>query len=82
MRQTQERYKFLSHDAQRPALPPEKLFDKADSFFDAIAPFGRISLKAPETGIDTSLTIERSAKDPAAKLKDFVAKCRIEKSAF
>ena len=27
MRQTQERYKFLSHDAQRPALAPEKLFD-------------------------------------------------------
>lgn len=79
MRQTQERYKFLSHDAQRPALAPEKLFDKADDFFDAIAPFGRISLKAPETGIDTPLTIERSAKDPAAKLKDFIAKCRIEK---
>lgn len=48
MRQTQERYKFLSHDAQRPALAPEKLFDKADDFFDAIAPFGRISLKAPK----------------------------------
>ena len=79
MRQTEERYRFLSHDKERPALPPEKLFDKADSFFDAIAPFGRISLKAPETGIEESLTIERSAKDPAAKLKDFIAKRRMEK---
>lgn len=74
MRQTQERYKFLAHDKERPALPPEKLFDKADSFFEAIAQFGRISLSAPDSGISETLTIERSVKDPAGKLKDFIAK--------
>ncbi len=79
MRQTEERYKFLSLDKERPALPPEKLFDKADAFFDAIAPFGRVSLKAPEAGLAVSIAIERSAKDPAAKLKAFIDKCRIEK---
>ena len=79
MRQTQERYKFLSHDKERPALPPEKLFDKADDFFENIAPFGRISLSAPEAGITEPLAIERSVKDPAAKLKDFIAKSHIQK---
>lgn len=78
MRQTAERYKFLSHDKERPALPPEQLFDSAEAFFDAIAPFGRVSLNAPESGINDPLTIERSAKDPASKLKDFIAKCRMQ----
>lgn len=32
MGQTQERYKFLSHDAQRPALPPENSLTKPTAF--------------------------------------------------
>ena len=79
LRQTEERYKFLSHDKERPALPPERLFDKPDDFFNAIGPFGRVSLSAPETGIAEPLTIERSVKDPAEKLKTFIAKCAMKK---
>ena len=79
MHQTEERYKFLSYDRERPALAPELLYDKADNFFDAVAPFGRVSVSAPETGIAEPLTIERSLKDPASKLKNFIAKCTVSK---
>lgn len=68
-----DRYRFLSHDLMRPALPPEAIVDNAQRFFEAIAPFARISLTGSnKTAFD--LAIDRKAKDPAAKLKEYLAR--------
>ena len=79
LRQTRERFKFLSLDKQRPALAPEALYTKTEEFFDVIAPFGRVSLQAPESGIGEKLAIEHSGQNPAEKLKNYLDKCRLLK---
>lgn len=43
---TAQRYKFLSHDGERPLLTPKELFIESDEFFIHTKHFGRFSLKA------------------------------------
>ncbi len=73
---TRQRYRFLSHDPERPLLPPEQVFLLAEQFFAAAGRFGRWSIAADapreadsssqETGTvsdpgpDTSATAKRS----------------------
>jgi transcription-repair coupling factor (superfamily II helicase) len=44
---TLQRYKFLSHDGERPVLTPKELFLESDEFFILAKNFGRFSLGVP-----------------------------------
>ncbi|MDO4936369.1 MAG: transcription-repair coupling factor [Sutterellaceae bacterium] len=80
MTETRARWEFLSHDQERPALPPEALFQTSEAFYKTIAKFGRIALTTDEAGIGADVEIDRKAKDPAAKLKAFVETQRVRKA--
>ena len=74
----QERYRFLSHDTERPILPPSDLYLNETEFFSAIKPYARLSI---DDGIDKGLNKEpvflpppeisvvRKNPDPIGKLR-------------
>jgi transcription-repair coupling factor (superfamily II helicase) len=79
---TRERYRFLRADPDRPILPPEEIFLKAEQFFDATRAFGALSLRPPggegeqPAGADVpwarplpDVAVERGATEPLAKLQ-------------
>lgn len=70
--ETTDRYRFLSHDEERPALPPARLLQTAEEFFAGMKGFARVQ---PEkfTPPTYALALDRHALDPAAKLKNFLA---------
>lgn len=75
---TQERYRFLSHDISRPVLPPEALFLTTEDLFTFAKPYARLALsddhnEASLTQPLPDLAIERRAEDPLASLRHFVA---------
>lgn len=70
--EAQERYRFLSKDAERPVLPPKELFLNAEQFFSLTKPFARLILKS-NIGITLAdVVIDRHASDPLFKLKAFI----------
>jgi transcription-repair coupling factor (superfamily II helicase) len=77
-RDTQSRYQLLRGDRTRPLLPPEELFLRADMFFGALKPFGRIEMpqiaspEKPATETLPALQVDRRADDPLLKLKAFL----------
>ena len=75
MTETRSRYEFLSHDAERPALPPEQLFLTAEAFFKVLAPFDRWTLEIPPESPFPPLAVDRHAKDPLALLKQYLGEC-------
>jgi transcription-repair coupling factor (superfamily II helicase) len=78
--ETSERHRFLSRDAERPALPPARLFLDAEQFFVAAKPHARVVLAegAPEgyTALPP-LAVERKAADPLALLRALVDRQRV-----
>ena len=70
---TRERHRFLQHDPERPLLPPEALFLRAEDFFVATQLHATLALRGtaetdwarplPELGID------RGATEPLAALE-------------
>ena len=73
--ETKSRYDFLSHDAERPALPPERLFLSPEAFFTALSPFSRWTLEVSPDSPFPALAVDRRAKDPLALLKHYLADC-------
>ena len=72
LKEISDRYRFLSKDVERPALPPEQLSETAEEFFKSISAFGRLAAdEIPPATFD--LAIDRKAQDPAAKLKNYLA---------
>ena len=70
-KETEERYEFLRHDNERPALNPKEFLLTAPAFFASIGTFSRIRLESsPSTLPD--LSIERRAQRPLAKLEGFI----------
>ncbi|MDR0770499.1 MAG: transcription-repair coupling factor [Burkholderiales bacterium] len=77
--ETQQRYRLLRGDPQRPPLPPEALFASADVLFGAIKALPRLVLP---TGADIAdeaplqslppIMIDRRAKDPFAALRQWL----------
>ena len=68
----EQRYKFLSHDPERPLLTPKELFIEADEFFIQARQFGRFSLptraglQAPSEGSGGLAGETTPAGDPLA----------------
>ncbi|MFY7942847.1 MAG: CarD family transcriptional regulator, partial [Burkholderiaceae bacterium] len=79
---TSERYRFLQHDRERPVLPPEKLFLKAEEFFALVGGHATLSLRGAVPGDDRAthwarplpdLSVDRGAPEPLKKLQDHLA---------
>ena len=74
-----ERWKFLSHDEERPALPPEQLLDKPEAFFTTLAPFARLVLKTTPAAASLPVAITRNTADPLAALRTYLDRAAVEK---
>lgn len=70
--ETQERYRFLSKDPEKPILPPQSLFLNAEQFFSLAKPYARLSLQYNASHTMPDLAIDRRAPDPLEKLKHFL----------
>jgi len=75
---TRERHRFLQHDPERPILPPEAIFLRADEFFALTGPHATLALR-PASGPDASgahpwataapdVSVERGSQEPLAAL--------------
>ncbi len=74
---TRERHRFLQHDKERPLLPPEALFLKADEFFSRTQPYATLALRGNDP-LDwcrplPALGVDRSATEPLAALQRHLA---------
>lgn len=73
---TRERHRFLQHDKERPLLPPEELFLKAEDFFTRVNTFATLSVRGHEA-VDWArplpdLSVDRGAPEPLTRLKQHV----------
>ena len=75
---TRERHRFLQHDPERPILPPEAIFLRADEFFALTGTHATLALRPP-TGADAvaahawaapapDVSVERGSQEPLAAL--------------
>lgn len=75
---TRQRYNFLSHDRERPVLPPEQLFLLDQDFFTFAKPFARLTLAKPGDGSWAiplpTISVNRRADDPLAALRAYLAR--------
>ncbi|WP_087725137.1 transcription-repair coupling factor [Pandoraea sp. PE-S2T-3] len=75
---TRQRYNFLSHDRERPVLPPEQLFLLDQDFFTFAKPFARLTLAKPGDGSWAiplpAISVNRRADDPLAALRAYLAR--------
>ena len=74
---TRERHRFLQHDRERPILPPEDLFLKADDFFALCGAHAQLAIRGsddtPWAGPLPDLGVDRGAPEPLKKLQLHVA---------
>ena len=77
-KETLERYTFLQHDTERPALAPQKLLLTAPDLFAGINVFGRLRLLTAPTEIP-DVSLERKAQKPLAKLENYLTACSLKK---
>lgn len=72
--ETATRYRLLSHDPERPILPPEMLFLSFDSFFSRVKAYRRLLLESLPSSIETmpAVTINRQAENPVSLLQTFI----------
>ena len=84
--ETNERYRFLAKDRERPCLRPAALFMGVEELFAAAKAHARIALGAGETAADghgpvaalPALAVDRKADDPLARLRAFVARLAVD----
>lgn len=79
MSETRQRYVFLSHDAERPALPPEALYLTAEEFFKTLGPLPHWKLETGSESPLPPLAVDRRAKDPLAGFRKWLGSARAEK---
>ncbi len=86
-RDAASRYKLLSHDPEKPLLPPAQIFVPAEEFFVKLQPLARVDIGAPPADVPPpeeqaaafhtaalpELAVDRRANDPLSKLKAFIA---------
>lgn len=70
---TRERHRFLQHDAERPILPPEALFQRADEFYARTQAHACLALRGQDP-LDwvqklPDVAIDRGATEPLAALE-------------
>jgi transcription-repair coupling factor (superfamily II helicase) len=70
---TRERHRFLRHDPERPILPPEAVFLKADEFFGLTQAFATLALRGagetPWARPLPDLAVDRNATEPLHALE-------------
>jgi transcription-repair coupling factor (superfamily II helicase) len=74
--ETNERYAFLSRDAQRPCLPPGRLYLPVEELFVQLKPFARLALSEsdhPEFEALPALAVDRKSADPLERLRHWCA---------
>ncbi|MBS1187759.1 MAG: mfd [Burkholderiaceae bacterium] len=76
---TNSRYQFLKSDAERPVLPPDRLFLDDEDFFSFAKVYGRWVIRQGEGQADLSapipdIAVSRRADDPLTKLRAYLAK--------
>jgi len=74
--ETSERHRFLSRDAQRPCLPPGRLYLTPEEFFSAARPYARLTLgDGPSAQFEAlpPLGVQRKSADPLQRLREFAA---------
>ena len=71
--EAQERYQFLSKDADRPTLSPKEIFLDAEQFFTHAKPYARLVLKNDPHAMAPDVAIDRHAADPFVKLKTWIS---------
>jgi transcription-repair coupling factor (superfamily II helicase) len=73
----QTRYAFLSHDIERPVLPPDALWLKPDEFHQQAKAFARLSLVSHQPSAfgraPLDVRADRLAKDPVHRLRAALA---------
>ena len=90
-RDAASRYKLLSHDPEKPLLPPARIFVPAEEFYVKLQAYSRVDVAAPpeesaavatEEAVEEfhttalpDLAVDRRANDPLSKLKAFVDSC-------
>ena len=62
---TQDRYRLVQHDPDRPALPPDLLFLNAEQFFLRAKPFAQLALRAPIAQEASQETAQELAQEQA-----------------
>jgi len=76
LNETNERFRFLARDRERPCLPPAQLFLSAEDFFTAAKVHARLVLgegPAPQFDAPPAVAIERKAEDPLHRLRAYGA---------
>ena len=76
--ETEDRYRLMRGDPERPALTPRQLFLSAEEFFVEAKGFSQWSLRGKEDGDSLfvelpNLTTDRSAEDPLQRFKFFLS---------
>jgi transcription-repair coupling factor (superfamily II helicase) len=74
---TRERHRFLQHDRERPILPPEDLFLRAEDFFTLSNAHPTLAVRGKEP-VEwarplTDLSIDRGAPEPLKRLQQHLA---------
>jgi len=74
---TRERHRFLQHDRERPILPPEDLFLRAEDFFTLANAHATLAVRGKEP-VEwarplTDLSIDRGAPEPLKRLQQHLA---------
>jgi transcription-repair coupling factor (superfamily II helicase) len=74
--ETEQRYRFLRSDTERPLFPPTELFLRGEDFFTRLQDFAAGSVRAGAPGSIThplpSVAVNRRADDPLAALRAFI----------
>jgi len=78
---TQQRFKFLSADRERPLLPPERLFLNEEGFFARLKQYVRVTLDAAAPANHSihsigDISVERRAEDPLLRLRAYLAQTK------
>ena len=75
-RDAASRYRLLGGDAERPLLPPERVFVPAEEFHVAARALRRVVAEEQLASAPLPpLAVDRRAQDPLAGLKRFLAEC-------
>ena len=77
---TQERYRLVKTDPERPALPPESLFLTAEGFYTAANTHAQLSIRPALADVANNafaqtlgdLSVQRGAEDPLARLQSHI----------
>ena len=72
MQETQDRYRFLKADPERPVLPPDTLYLNSEGFFTQLKRFVRFQGKIDSLEKSTRVLVDRKAERPLENLERLI----------